>query len=159
MEDKAKRDEKRKNDSKAETRRVVRLILMIGGAVFLLPVCTCIACIGVIFMVTQPVVSAGEDFLNALKRDDYAAAYDQMTPILQDSTGDADRLRALVSDYQAKPESWWFSNRSVNDETGGIKGQVTLMNGEKHSISVEMQKWDDEWLISRVQYADFLLEQ
>lgn len=151
---------KRKNEADvAQKRRIVRWLLLGVAGFFGLPICACIACVGAIFIVTQPIVDASNDFLADLQSEDYEAAYSQMTHRLQEEVGSPQRLGALISDYDGRPERWGFINRQKSDETGGLKGSITTSSGAEHSISVNLEMWDNEWRISRVQYGDFLIEQ
>lgn len=154
-------DEKPKRDvdlNPKQKRRIIRWIVLGLAGFFGLPVCACIACVAAIFIITQPIVDTSNEFFADLESEDYDAAYEQLTEQLQEEVGSPEQLEALIADYDGHPDRWDFINREVDDETGGLEGSITTQSGTEYPISVDLEMWDDEWRISRVQYGDFLIE-
>jgi hypothetical protein len=101
-------------------------------------------------------VSAGKDladqgnaFMTALKEGDFQAAYDQMTPELQQEIGSVDALQSMIVDNAATPSEWKFSGVNMSTEegmnTGTLDGSVDYTDGKSGTVNLEYVQQDQAW--------------
>jgi hypothetical protein len=131
-----------------------KTLLIIAGAV--VGVCMCCAVVvavvsltGVlgIFGVTQPVADVGEKFMQSLKAGDYATAYAQLHPALQQKIGTPQDLKKMVESGKAQPSKWNFTTRNMENDQGHLEGSVT-MQGAEGTVTLDLTKLGDEWKIT-----------
>jgi len=101
-------------------------------------------------------VSAGKDladqgnaFMAALKDGNFQAAFDQMTPELQQEIGSVDDLQSMIVDNAATPSEWKFSGVNMTTEEGMNKGtldgSVDYADGKTGTVNLEYVQQDDAW--------------
>jgi hypothetical protein len=95
---------------------------------------------------TQPVVTAGDSFMNALKAGNYSAAFNLCTPDLQQQVGDANGLQAAMSVKQ--PTSWSWSSKSINNGLGSLEGSASFADGSKGTANLEFRQIGGDWKVS-----------
>ncbi len=124
--------------------RGMMILLMVG----LVCIGSFAALVGSVFIFTQPITEAGSAFLNALRDEDYDAAYAKMTGALQNQIGSAERLRTLITEFNAEPSVWSISYRSSSDNTGELRGTITTDNGSNHDLTLLLLREEGEWRIA-----------
>ena len=97
---------------------------------------------------TQPVVDAGESFMNARKGDDYARAYDLCTPSLQQTLGSAEGLASLTANR--RPSQWSWSSRDISNGTGTLTGQATYKNGVQGDAQLVLAQVGSSWKVDGI---------
>jgi hypothetical protein len=93
----------------------------------------------------QPVVTAGDNFMTALKTGDYAQAYALCTPDLQKELGSVAGTAALVQGHQ--PANWNWSSRSVRNGAGYLDGSLTYANGRTGTVHLVLNQVGKDWKI------------
>jgi hypothetical protein len=104
--------------------------------------------VGIITLVNvlvQPIVTVGEDFMTALKNDDFARAYELCAPDLQSTLGSSTGIASRVRDR--KPETWSWSQRRVRNGVGIMEGSYTTADGKTGSIRIDLDDFDGQWKI------------
>jgi hypothetical protein len=117
---------------------VVGVVVLSGGAVL------------AIFNAAKPLVDTSDGFMNALKSDDYAKAYDFMVPEDQQAFGGSvEAMKQVITSLKLNdPQSWAFPNISVTNNQATFKGTGTFKDGSTKNIHIDMQKSGDTWKIS-----------
>jgi hypothetical protein len=118
-----------------------------GGALVLI-VAFVVVLVTFVFGVTQPVVDAGDRFLGDLKRADYAAAVAMSTPALQAEVGGATGLQRRVESGHARPTSWSFSSRNMNNQSGHVSGTAKFADGGEGPVELQLEQSGGHWLVS-----------
>jgi len=127
-----------------------KVILIIVGVGALLCVCAIVGVVlfgGAIFATTQPAVDVGDKFMQALKDENYDAAFATFHPALQQKVGNAQGLKRLIENGKAHPTKWGFSSRNVNNDSASLEGTVSMTGGEG-VLSIELLKTADSWKIT-----------
>lgn len=101
--------------------------------------------IAVISALTQPVVTAGDAFMTALKSSDSTQAYALCTPDLQKELGSVSGLASLVQPDQ--PAQWSWSSRSIRNGVGRLEGSVTYASGGTGTVRLVLEQVDNEWKV------------
>jgi hypothetical protein len=134
-----------------------RLLIIIGA----LAVLACVVCVGFVvvlgggvYLLTKPVADAGDGFMNALKDGDYVGAHAMMTDALKDDVGGVEDLQVMFVKLGAAPESWSYSNRSIDNNTGTLSGTVTLANAKKMDLELSLIKEGDTWKIKAFNFQE-----
>ena len=132
-------------------------ILLIGGGIALV----CIACIafaaiigGGVFFLTKQVADAGDEFLRAVKAEDYEAAFALTDPSLHNEIPDAEALEAFFVGNGFYPQSWTFNSRNIDNNRGSLSGSVTLTNGVKLQLEMNFIKVDGDWQLTGIHFRD-----
>jgi hypothetical protein len=121
---------------------LVLVCVVIGGAIF-----------AFVSSEIQPAKDKSEEFMEALKSEDYEAAYAMGDPEFQEVVGSAEALREGAQANNAIPEKWSFdTGGSINSDSDGttasFTGSVTYQDGSEHDLEMELTKIDDEWYIN-----------
>jgi len=114
------------------------------------------ALLALIFASGCGAVDAGKDladqgsaFMTALKDGNFQAAYDQMTPELQQEIGSVEALQSMIVDNAATPSDWSFSGVNMSTEegvnTGTLDGSVNYADGKTGTVNLEYVQQDDAW--------------
>jgi hypothetical protein len=112
---------------------LVLLGLVLGGLVFL----------GTLYI--QPITAAGDHFLAALRDGDFALAYAQCVPTLQEELGDAQQLARQVQ--PTRPATWQIALLREDSGAAEVTGQATLANGRTAQIRLGLEQRGDIWKI------------
>jgi hypothetical protein len=130
-----------------------RTIIIIAASVVGVCLCLCIALVGIAsiggigaFAGTQPIADQGERFMQSLKTGDYAGAYALCHPALQQKLGSAQGLQRLIENGKAKPSSWNFSSRNLENNQGHLEGTVTMVGGEG-TVTLDLAKSGNDWKV------------
>ncbi len=113
---------------------------------------------GVLYAALSPMTGAASDYLDALRSENYEVAFDYLSFNLKQAADDPQRLGSLMLEYNALPESWNFSNQSVENNTGQVSGGVQLKNGESMSILIRLQLEDENWRVTYFEWGRFSSE-
>ena len=76
----------------------------------------------VINPITEPVVTAGDSFLTALRVDDYDQAYSLCTPELQSEVGGTGGFEKMFKTNE--PAQWKWTSRSIRNGAGYLGGSL-----------------------------------
>lgn len=116
-------------------RRFVR-ILAIVGVVLVLAIGSIV---GVVFMVTQSMAKAGNDFVAIITGPHPATAWRTAGPDLQQAISEPDfaAFRAARG-WQGATVSW--NSRSRNDSDGRLRGTITSPSGQATPIRLVLRK-------------------
>jgi hypothetical protein len=90
---------------------------------------------------------SGNQFMTALKNQDYSASYALLTPELQQELGGTDGWKTF-----AEPRNfseWKFTNNQFENNNGQLDGEATLGN-EIYNISLVMQQSGDQWKVAGI---------
>ncbi|HKP54019.1 MAG TPA: hypothetical protein VJ183_15380 [Chloroflexia bacterium] len=99
----------------------------------------------VIGTLTQPVVTAGDAFMTALKTGNYAEAYALCTPELQKELGSVSGMATLLEPDQ--PSQWNWTNRSIRNGVGRLDGSLTYANGKTGTVHLVLNQVGNDWKI------------
>jgi len=97
---------------------------------------------------TQPVVTAGDNFMTALKTGNYAQAYDLCTPDLQKEYGGVSGL--ATSERNKRPVQWKWTSRSIRNGVGYLDGTVTYAIGKPIMVYLELTQVGNDWKVDSV---------
>jgi hypothetical protein len=122
----------------------------------------CVAAIALpivgVFWLTQPVVTAGDAFIGALRDGDYARAYELCSDDLQTELENVRGLETLITNVQ--PVTWNFSSRSIND-TGGdtdnegqLTGDVTFSAERTGHLELTLTFEDEQWKVAGFNFQE-----
>lgn len=102
--------------------------------------------LAVIFAAVQPIMGTGDNFMAALRDGNYDAAFDLLTPELQNELRDARGLEEKMGGKQ--PASWDQRNFRVYDLAASGHYLVTLKSGERVSSTLSLRQVGDKWKVS-----------
>lgn len=94
---------------------------------------------------TQPVATAGDDFMAALQTGNYTQAYALCSPDLQKELGGAGGLAKLAQGY--RPSQWNWTSRSIRNGVGRVDGSLTFTNGKTGTAHLVLQQVGNNWRI------------
>jgi hypothetical protein len=134
-----------------------RTILIIVGVLAL----ACVACVviagvitgGAVFAVLnvfgKPVTDTANDFMVAVKNNDYVKAYNLVIPEQQTSFGGSpDGMKDLFQrNNWADPVDWTFTNFNVTDNEAVVTGTVTLKGNVKNNVRIDLRNPGNQWKI------------
>ena len=112
----------------------------------------CIAFFGITFFaannLTQPMSTAGESFMTAVRDGNYAAAYALCTPALQQELGDLSEFESTMQDN--RPTKWNFTSRQVENNSGQLDGTATLQDGSAADVRLVLDQVGGAWKVSGI---------
>jgi predicted RNA-binding Zn-ribbon protein involved in translation (DUF1610 family) len=94
---------------------------------------------------TQPVATAGDNFMTALKTGDYAQAYALCTPDLQQQLGGVSGMATLAQDH--RPAQWNWTSRSLRNGIGLLDGPFTYIDGKAGTAHLTLRQVGSDWKI------------
>jgi hypothetical protein len=89
----------------------------------------------------------GNQFMTALKNQDYAASYALLTPDLQSELGGQDGWKTFAEPRNF--EEWKVTNTQFENDQGQVDGEATLGN-EIYNFNLVMQNVSDSWKVSGI---------
>lgn len=122
-------------------------ILLMGAAIFILVVSFIGGLWYVLSILLEPVVTAGDGFMTALKEEEFHQAYNLCTPELQAVLGNSPRLRTEILEQKLQPYQWRWRNRSLEGNRGYLSGWVTFADGRDGEVSLSLLEIDGEWRV------------
>jgi hypothetical protein len=93
-----------------------------------------------------PLVASGDDFMAAIRGNDFDRAYALSTPALQRELGDAGRMRASAS--PAPFTEWSWSQRSIRNDVGRLSGTVLYQGGRSGGVALQLDQVDGQWRVT-----------
>jgi hypothetical protein len=135
-------------------RRTIFIIL--GVAVLACVVCVVVATVltgGAIFAVfntvAKPMTDTANDFMNAVKSNDYVKAYNMVIPEQQASFGGSpDGMKALFQQNNwVDPVDWSFTNFNVQNNEGVVSGNATFKGNVKGNLEINLRNTGNQWKI------------
>ena len=91
----------------------------------------------------------GAAFMTAFKDGNFQAAYDLMSPELQQEVGGVADLESMVLDNAATPAEWSFNSVNMSTEdgtnTGTLDGEVTFADGKTGTVNLVFIQDGDTW--------------
>ena len=126
---------------------------IITGAVILGILCAVIAA-AIVFLpalLGKPVTDASSSFIQALKNQDYAAAYSMGDPTFQQQYRTAAGLQSQFNGFV--PTSWTIDSFSVQNNQGTATASVTLTTNQKFKLTFALQNINGAWKISSFNIA------
>lgn len=121
----------------------MRIVILVGGG-FLALIVFIVVLLSFVFGVTQPVVDAGNNYMQALKDGRTNDAYAMLAPEVQDAISQDNFFGAYL-------ESWTISQRSIRNGVGKMAGSA-IIDGENYSYELYFREIDGEWRITSYQF-------
>ena len=90
----------------------------------------------------------GEAFFQALKDEDYTAAYDLCDPYLQQDLIDPSNLQYIIEVYEYFPESWDFKNESMAANQKELNGIMVFKQHGEGVFQLILRNYEDGWKIA-----------
>src|SRR5450432_1070215 len=122
---------------------IVLLICCVGGGIAAFFITR--SAVNLVNAFLQPVTDATEGFMTNLKNQDFAKAYDQLSPEAQTAVGgSADAFKtALQSQGLDQPQSWAFTDFNSNAAAGGVTqvsrtGTAVFKDGTTKYITINL---------------------
>jgi hypothetical protein len=103
------------------------------------------------YLAEQGAKDAGDAYLQALKDGDFAAAYNLSAPTLQAQFGNPAGVQSNFAERAFFPEEWNIHDTSLEDDLGTLQASVSLTNGQRTGITLDLSKIEGDWRISRVE--------
>jgi len=128
-----------------------KILLLVVGVLLVL----CLACVGVIALAavfgigaTQPIAEAGDEFMTALKNEDYTRAYSLCTPALQQELKNPQGLANIIRNGRVLPTRWSYSSRNVSGDQGELEGTVTFVGNREGTLELVLAQVGGTWKIA-----------
>lgn len=127
----------------------IKKILIIGGII--------LAAAGIIWgiasgafdrLLTRDLSVTSEDFLAAVKTDNYDKAFSLCSSALQAELGSVDGLREAIYHRDAIPTEWKLNLFRMNGNNGEVEGTGNLTRGRRAVINLALTREKGKWLIS-----------
>ena len=127
----------------------MKIALIVGGVLLGL-LLLCGVLFGSIIMgvlgLTQPAVDAGNNFMTALRDDNYDRAFELCAPSLQEEVGNAQALEDALSSKQ--PVTWSINSRNIEGDLATLEGTTTYAGDEPGTLEMELRKVCNDWRVS-----------
>lgn len=103
--------------------------------------------VGLVLVMTAGLTRSADAFLDAIARDDLAAAYESTAYLFREST-DFDAFTAFVDEAQlAEVTDHFWSSRRISGAEGELQGTFTLENRGVVPVRIKFVKEQGEWKI------------
>ena len=96
-----------------------------------------------------PLIASGDDFMAAIRGNDFDRAYALSTPALQRELGDAGRMRASAS--PAPFTEWSWSQRSIRKRCRQAQRQC-LYRGRSGGVALQLDQVDGQWRVTAFRF-------
>ncbi len=126
---------------------VVGALVLCCAAIGLFILVTSGTAVGAAFGLTQPAVDAGNEFMQALKDENYEFAFDLCAPNIQEELGSAEGLQEFIESADRQPEKWKFTSRSMENDMADLSGPATFRFGEA-TLTLQLTRIDDSWKVN-----------
>jgi hypothetical protein len=110
-----------------------------------------IAILALVGLLTQPVATAGDNFMAALQKGNYAEAYALCAPELQEEVNGASGIATRLQNY--RPAQWTWTSRSIRNGVGRVEGSFTQTNGKGGGVRLIFNQVGGVWLVSSFQFT------
>lgn len=128
-----------------------KILLVIAGGLLVL----CLVCAGVLVVTfalgmgaTQPIANVGDEFMTALKNEDYNRAYSLCAPSLQQELRNPQGLANLIRNANVRPTQWSYSSRNVTNDQGQLDGSVTFVGNREGTLQLVLTRVGGTWKIA-----------
>jgi len=105
-------------------------------------------------LITRDLAVTSEQFLTAVRTDDYDTAFSLCSQAFQTELGSTDGLGKSISGRDAIPTEWKLDLFRMNGNNGQVEGTGTLSRGRRAVINLSLTRENRKWLIS-----GFLIEE
>ncbi len=95
----------------------------------------------------QNVGTAGENFMSALRDNNYSQAYNLCGDSLQKELSSPQGLESLIKNGNVHPAKWNISSRNVNGDQGQLEGSVTFDSGKEGDLRITLGKAGSDWKV------------
>lgn len=129
--------EKPKRTAMSRTRLIISIIVGIIG----LGVLVAGGILAIVLPLVQPIVDAGNGFLETIAAQDFDAAYAMLSPELQAEVGENGLAEHFTN---ADLSEWSYSQRSIRNGVGRLNGRV-LWNSEPTDFVLFFTNIDGQW--------------
>jgi hypothetical protein len=96
---------------------------------------------------TQGAFDTSSAFMFALRDENFDAAFNLMSPDLQDQVQTAAALRTAILNADAVPAAWAFDWRWSDNTTAALGGRVTMRDGQTFPLYITLRNFRGVWLI------------
>jgi hypothetical protein len=126
----------------------VKKVIIIGVAV-VVGLCILVAALGFGggMLLTQGAADVGNNFMTAITNNDYNKAWDTCHPALQKEIGSVQKLQQMIEGGNAKPVSYSFTSRNVENNAGKLEGTATLTGNRQANVVVSLAKNGNDWQV------------
>jgi len=97
-----------------------------------------------------PLIASGDDFMAAVRAQDFNRAYALSTPALRRELGDAERMRATAGGL--RPTEWSWSQRSIRNDIGRLAGTATYQGGRSGGVTLQLHQVDGQWRVAAFRF-------
>jgi hypothetical protein len=123
--------------SMSRTRLIISILI---GAIVLGGLITALT-LAIVLPLVQPIVDAGNGFLETIDAQDFDAAYAMLAPELQSEVGENGLAEHFAN---ANLSDWSYSQRSLRNDVGRLNGRV-LWNSEATDFVLFFTNIDGQW--------------
>lgn len=95
----------------------------------------------------SPSETAANQFLTALKSENYARAFDMCDDQLQHELVNTSTLQRRIEENNLQPKRWNFTKKTVKGDAAEYLGRIDYQNGGQGPVRVTLQKSDGKWLV------------
>lgn len=107
--------------------------------------------LGAAFFATSGMTRQAEEFFEAVKADDYTAAWSYLSEDFKAGTTEQELVEFLQSGGFADIREVDWGNRSFSGKIGQIQGTIITTEGGAIPVTLVMVKGDDGWRIQRIE--------
>ncbi len=90
----------------------------------------------------------GEAFLNALKEENYQAAYALCDEYLQAELINPENLRYEIEKHQIQPESWSFDSQRMSVDQVEFSGPADFRLHPGGTFQLTLRRYNNEWKVA-----------
>jgi hypothetical protein len=105
-------------------------------------------------LITRDLAATSEQFLTAVRTDNYDAAFSLCSKAFQAELKNVDGLRHGIAGRDAIPTEWQLDLFRMNGNNGEVEGTGMLTRGRRAVINLALTRENRKWLIS-----GFLIEE
>jgi hypothetical protein len=126
---------------------------IIVGGILLAIICIVVA-VAIIFLpilAGKPVVDASSNFLDAIKKGDFAAAYNMGNTSFQQQSVSPAGLQSRLAGFV--PSTWTLNNFNVQNDQATVSGPITLSTNQQGNVTLTLQNVNGTWKISSINFT------
>ena len=99
-------------------------------------------------VITRELAATSESFLEAVRTDDYSAAFDLCSQAFKSELGSPEDLRNGIEGRDAIPTEWELDLFRMNGNNGEVEGTGMLTRGRRAIINLALTRENRIWMIS-----------
>jgi hypothetical protein len=92
-----------------------------------------------------PVDAVANEFMSALRDNDWQRAYALLDPRLQREVGTVTQFQQLITRRQAQPQSWNWNRRHIDNDQATWGGSTTFTSGRRGTVELRLTRSDGTW--------------